>query len=282
MEVIQSGRRLLGTYFRVAFYGQVRSSWLLYLQFSCREDTFTCTARCCTQNGLWKLECKSNGCGESDSLTTRRLCDSSMITWINLNCAATWYNTTIFNKGMVATLLRFIAHVCPQMTVSTSLNDHRSHSVKHHLYLTPLYWSVCHDCGKRVFTYWIAVFLLRAMVVEQKQWFLHFAVRRSELRNVTSALTSLLKSHLNYQQTDIAVRNLVVDIVQSVSSPRDKDWTTSNAAVWSSVPGPSGFIVLHFITNMLYSRCCEVFKKQEVHTPFKLKVKLLADKIQPS
>lgn len=24
MEVIQSGRRLLGTYFRVAFYGQVR------------------------------------------------------------------------------------------------------------------------------------------------------------------------------------------------------------------------------------------------------------------
>lgn len=163
MEVIQSGRRLLGTYFRVAFYGQVRSSWLLYLQFSCREDTFTCTARCCTQNGLWKLECKSNGCGESDSLTTRRLCDSSMITWINLNCAATWYNTTIFNKGMVATLLRFIAHVCPQMTVSTSLNDHRSHSVKHHLYLTPLYWSVCHDCGKRVFTYWIAVCLLRAM-----------------------------------------------------------------------------------------------------------------------
>lgn len=26
MEVIQSGRRLLGTYFRVAFYGQVRTS----------------------------------------------------------------------------------------------------------------------------------------------------------------------------------------------------------------------------------------------------------------
>ena len=26
MEVIQSGRRLLGTYFRVAFYGQVRPS----------------------------------------------------------------------------------------------------------------------------------------------------------------------------------------------------------------------------------------------------------------
>lgn len=29
MEVIQSGRRLLGTYFRVAFYGQVRARALV-------------------------------------------------------------------------------------------------------------------------------------------------------------------------------------------------------------------------------------------------------------
>lgn len=29
MEVIQSGRRLLGTYFRVAFYGQVRTRALV-------------------------------------------------------------------------------------------------------------------------------------------------------------------------------------------------------------------------------------------------------------
>lgn len=35
MEVIQSGRRLLGTYFRVAFYGQVRSSRFLYLKCTC-------------------------------------------------------------------------------------------------------------------------------------------------------------------------------------------------------------------------------------------------------
>lgn len=39
MEVIQSGRRLLGTYFRVAFFGQVRPSKFLYLKCSCSDHT---------------------------------------------------------------------------------------------------------------------------------------------------------------------------------------------------------------------------------------------------
>lgn len=42
MEVTQSGRRLLGTYFRVAFYGQVRHRELeIYLCDSCQNLKFT-------------------------------------------------------------------------------------------------------------------------------------------------------------------------------------------------------------------------------------------------
>lgn len=53
MEVIQSGRRLLGTYFRVAFYGQVRPLSIIkgLVHWSCTSTKSTKT--CKTGGKLW-------------------------------------------------------------------------------------------------------------------------------------------------------------------------------------------------------------------------------------
>lgn len=54
MEVIQSGRRLLGTYFRVAFYGQVRSLSTIKGLLHCCSCTSTKSTKPCKTGGpLW-------------------------------------------------------------------------------------------------------------------------------------------------------------------------------------------------------------------------------------
>lgn len=58
MEVIQSGRRLLGTYFRVAFYGQVRSISIVKPLWNALESHGVILHA----KILGKLECRLNGC----------------------------------------------------------------------------------------------------------------------------------------------------------------------------------------------------------------------------
>lgn len=77
MEVIQSGRRLLGTYFRVAFYGQVRLTIGYKWSFICRTVSVTThnrpgvrnhdVSQHCAVCRVGKMDYKSNGCGNDSS-----------------------------------------------------------------------------------------------------------------------------------------------------------------------------------------------------------------------